>query len=276
MLYLCATPIGNLQDITLRVLDALRNADAVWAEDTRHTMALLTHFEIKKPMVSCHAHNEQARGAMLIEALRAGKNIAYCSDAGMPGISDPGAGLVKVCIEHGLPFTVLPGASAAVTAAVGSGLHCAEFAFYGFLPREKKERREKLTEVSACKALVILYESPVRIPATLQELCGLLGPNRQAAVLRELTKLHEDTVRGTLSELAARYAEPPKGECVIVIEGAPKEAPAACEDDALRAALQRLLDARISPKDAAAAASILLGVQKKRAYQMCIALTNGE
>lgn len=276
-LYLCATPIGNLEDITLRALRALREADAVWAEDTRHTLGLLNHYEIKKPLYSCHEHNERERAQDLTAQLREGRNIAYCSDAGMPGISDPGAALIAACYREGLSVVVLPGASAVLMAAVLSGLDCASFSFFGFLPREKKPRREMMTRLVACPSTILLYESPVRLPATLKELLGELG-DRPAAVLRELTKLHEQAARGTLSGLCEQFREPPKGECVIAIAGLqPREAKNEDADDtALDAALTRLLQEGFSARDAASAAAAVLGVKKKRAYQRTLELTEEE
>lgn len=272
MLYLCATPIGNLEDITLRVLSTLRAADEIWAEDTRHTLTLLNHFGIKKPLVSCHEHNERARAAMLIEAIRAGRTIAYCSDAGMPGISDPGALLVRTCYAHNLPVSVLPGASAALSAAVLSGLPCDTFTFYGFLPREKKARKARMEQIKCSEHMILLYESPLRLPATLKELADALGHTRQAAVLRELTKRYEEVVRGTLLELSERYSAAPRGEIVITIEGCEKEAPEKTDETALDQALLSLIALGFSPRDAATAVSALLNVQKRVAYQRSLEL----
>jgi len=270
-LYLCATPIGNLEDITLRALRTLREADAVWCEDTRHTLGLLNHYGIKKPLVSCHGHNERERAAELVSVLREGKTVAYCSDAGMPGVSDPGAALLRACVDAGLPATVLPGASAAVTAAALSGLPMERFTFFGFLPREKKPRRAALMSMKAQEGLLLLYESPVRLPDTLRELYAELG-EREAAVLRELTKVHEEAARGTLSELMERFREPPRGECVIAIAGKAQEEPEAVPDEALKGAILRLLQEGFSARDAAAAASAVLGAPKKLAYQRTLAL----
>ncbi len=265
-LYLCATPIGNLDDITLRVIRAFEEADAVWAEDTRRTLALLNHLGIKKPLVSCHEHNEQQRAQELPALLEAGQIIAYASDAGMPGISDPGAALVAACARRGLPVEVLPGASAVLTAAVLSGLDCGAFTFYGFLPREKKPRRQILEEILKSPHLSLVYESPLRLPATLKELRELLGGERQAAVLRELTKLHEEAARGTLNSLCERFTEPPRGECVIAIAGAAPEAPKEADPAALDTALREALAQGLSVKDAAARLAALYHVPKKAAY----------
>lgn len=272
MLYLCATPIGNLEDITLRVLHALRAADAVWAEDTRITLKLLNRYKIKKPLLSCHEYNEKARADMLIEALHAGKTIAYCSDAGMPGISDPGAKLIHACIENNLPFTVLPGACAAINAVVLSGLSTGSFTFFGFLPRDKKPRRDMLNKMQHCPHTVILYESPMRIPSTLRELSALLGENRKAALARELTKLHEETVRGTLASLSAKYCDPPRGECVLIIEGKRPEENETVSEQKIDKALEMLIDNGLSKSDASIAVSLLYAVPKKQVYKRTLTL----
>ncbi len=275
MLKLAATPIGNLEDITLRALEALRAADVIYAEDTRRTLQLLNHFGIKKPLVSCRAQNEAVRAAELVPLLEAGREVVYVSDAGMPGISDPGAALVRACVARGLPFTVLPGASAVLTAAVLSGLPCAAFSFFGFLPRDGRARRDAIAAVGACGHLALLYESPRRVPATLAELAAALG-ERPAALLRELTKRFETVERGTLPELAARFAgEPPLGECVIAVLCARAPARPAAEADALDAALSALLAAGLSVRDAAAEAAKAAGTSKKTAYARALALRDG-
>ena len=181
MLTLIATPIGNLSDITYRAVETLRAADVVYCEDTRRTLQLLNHLDIKKTLVSCHEHNERERAEEVVSHLRAGRSVAYVSDAGMPGISDPGAALVSACIAAGLPYTVLPGASAVLTAAVLSGLPCRTFSFYGFLPRDSKGRRAYLERIAACGQLAILYESPHRVGATLAALRDALGERFPAA-----------------------------------------------------------------------------------------------
>lgn len=266
MLKLVATPIGNLDDITLRALDALREADIVFAEDTRRTLQLLNHFGIRKPLVSCRAQNEAVRAEELVPLLEAGREIVYTSDAGMPGISDPGAVLVRTCIEHGLPFTVLPGASAVLTAAVLSGLPCASFSFFGFLPRDGRARREAIAAIGACGHLALLYESPHRVAGTLADLAAALG-ERPAALLRELTKRHETVERGMLSTLAERFAaEAPRGECVIAVLADRRDPCPQADAGALDAALSALLQAGLSVRDAAAEAAKSAGVSKKTAY----------
>ncbi len=269
MLALCATPIGNLEDITLRVLRTLREADEVWAEDTRRTLGLLTHYDIKQRLVSCHEHNERERTEQLLAAIRSGRVIAYCSDAGMPGISDPGERLAAACAEQGLPVSVLPGASAVLTAAVLSGLPCAAFSFFGFLPRDKKERRKRMQRLCAAEELILLYESPQRLPDTLKELARELGGERPAAVLRELTKLHEEAARGTLDALAQRFAEPPRGECVVAIAGRENE-PRRVEEKQVDEALKKLLAQGFSTKQAAVAVATVLDVQKNVAYERAL------
>jgi len=220
MIYLCATPIGNLEDITQRAVRILTECDAVYAEDTRRTLVLLNHLGIKKPVFSCHEHNERPKAKEIVARSAAGETIAVVSDAGMPGISDPGAAVVAAAIESGEPFTVLPGPSAALTAAVLSGLDCGRFVFEGFLPREKREREARIEALSEESRTAILYESPFRLGNTLRELSERLGRERRAAVCRELTKIYEECVRGTLEELAERFSEGTKGECVIVLAGA--------------------------------------------------------
>lgn len=275
MLTLIATPIGNLSDITYRAVETLRAADVVYCEDTRRTLQLLNHLDIKKTLVSCHEHNERERAEEVVSHLRAGRSVAYVSDAGMPGISDPGAALVSACIAAGLPYTVLPGASAVLTAAVLSGLPCRTFSFYGFLPRDSKGRRAYLERIAACGQLAILYESPHRVGATLAALRDALG-DRPAALLRELTKKFESVERGTLSELAARFSDTePKGECVICVLAAQEEH-VPVETDALDALLLRALEDGFSVKDAAALAVERLGVKKKDAYARALDLREEE
>ncbi len=264
MLTLVATPIGNLSDISARAVEAIAAADAVYCEDTRRALQLMNHLGLKKTLVSCHGHNERSRAAEVTDRVRNGEEIVYISDAGMPGISDPGAALTEACVRESLPFTVVPGASAVLTAAVLSGLPCGTFSFFGFLPRENRERKRTLERIAGCGHLAILYESPHRVADTLRELLGLLG-DRPAALLRELTKKFETADRGTLSSLAERYGrEEPRGECVIaVLCPERREAEESGEADAV---IRAALEAGLSARDAASVAAALPGVSRKDAY----------
>lgn len=215
ILYLVATPIGNLSDITYRAVETLKSVDLIAAEDTRQTLKLLNHFEISKSLISYYRHNEDIKSEKIIKELLNGKNIALVSDAGTPGISDPGEELVKNAIENNINIVPIPGACAFVNALIISGINTKEFVFYGFLPMNKKNRKEKLEEISKENKTVILYEAPHKIRNTLQDLYNTLG-NIECAISRELTKIHEECIRGTLSELLEKY-EQPKGEFVIIL-----------------------------------------------------------
>ena len=217
--YLVPTPIGNLKDITLRALEVLENADEIAAEDTRQSLKLLNHFNIKKPLFSYHQHNENGRSDEIIEKAMNGKIIAIISDAGTPGISDPGSVVVKKCIEKNISFEVLPGANAVTTALVYSGLDTTKFMFRGFIPRETKDKKILIEEIKNSKETLIFYESPHRLIETLAYLKESLG-NRNIAVCRELTKLHEEIYRGNIEEAYNRFLENrPRGEFVLVISG---------------------------------------------------------
>lgn len=219
VLYLCATPIGNLEDITLRCIRILQEVDIIAAEDTRQTIKLLNHFEIKKPLTSYHEHNKHEKGKELIAMLLEGKSIALVSDAGMPAISDPGEELVQLCIENHIDIIPIPGASASLTALIVSGLSTRSFCFEGFLPSNKKDKKLKLEQLAQETRTIILYESPHRIKDTLKELQQYLG-DRKAAASRELTKKFEETIRGSLSEIEAILSKREiKGEFVLIIEG---------------------------------------------------------
>ena len=220
MLYVIATPIGNLDDITLRALEALKSADVIAAEDTRHSGNLLRHFEIRKPLVSYHEHNEAMRATQLVERLAAGENVALITDAGTPALSDPGARLIRKCIEENLPFTILPGASAILTALVGSGFALDRFSYRGFLPVKSGQRERELHAAMEREETSVFFESPHRILKTLKA-CAELMPERKLCVARELTKKFEEFRRGTAVELLAHYeAYPAKGEITLVIDGA--------------------------------------------------------
>nr|WP_087679315.1 16S rRNA (cytidine(1402)-2'-O)-methyltransferase [Garciella nitratireducens] len=218
-IYFCSTPIGNLEDITLRVLRILQQVDLIAAEDTRHTIKLLNHFDIKTSLTSYHQHNEKSKGEQLIQKAKEGKNIAVVSDAGMPGISDPGEQLIQKCIRESIPFTLLPGANAALTALVLSGLSTRAFVFEGFLSRDKKERNLQFQRIQKETRTILFYESPNRIVSTLKEIKKHLG-QRQVAIARELTKQYEEIWRGTIENAIEEFTvRTPKGEFVLVIEG---------------------------------------------------------
>ncbi len=218
-LYLCATPIGNLEDITVRALRILKEADLIAAEDTRNSIRLLNHFKIKTPLTSYHEYNKIEKAYLLVEKMKAGENIALITDAGTPGISDPGEDLVRICYEEGIAVTSLPGAAACITALTMSGQKTRRFAFEAFLPRDKKERAEVLKEMEKETRTLIIYEAPHRLLKTLKELYQVLG-NRSVTVCRELTKKFEETRKSTLAETAAFYETAEiRGEFVLVIEG---------------------------------------------------------
>jgi len=218
-LYLCATPIGNLEDITLRCIRILGEVDLIAAEDTRQTIKLLNHFEIKKPMISYHEHNKLEKGREIVELLAAGKNIALVSDAGTPAVSDPGEDIVRLCIENGINVVPVPGASASLAALVVSGLSTRRFCFEGFLPTDRKERKGRLRKLALETRTIILYEAPHRLKETLGELHEHLG-DRKISVSRELTKKFEETIRAHISDIIDIYKEKTvKGEFVLVIEG---------------------------------------------------------
>lgn len=222
-LFLCATPIGNLEDITLRVLNTLKEVDLIAAEDTRNSIKLLNHFEIKTPMTSYHEYNKIEKGHKLVERLLSGEDIALITDAGMPGISDPGEELVKMCQEAGVQVTAVPGACACVTALTISGLSTRRFAFEAFLPTDKKERQAVLEELKSETRTVVIYEAPHRLVRTLSILQETLG-NRRISICRELTKKHETVFATTIEEALLYYEnQEPKGECVMVIEGKSRE-----------------------------------------------------
>ena len=254
-LVVCPTPIGNLEDVTLRVLSALREADVVACEDTRRTRTLLDRYGVSARLVSYHEHNEESRAAELVERMREGQTVALVSDAGMPLVSDPGYVLVRACVAAGLPVEVLPGPSAAISALVASALPSDRWRFAGFLPRKKGELRSLLEEPGGT---LVAFESPRRVPATLA-LLAEVDPSREVAVCRELTKLHEEVVRGTAGELAERYAgAAPKGEVVLVLgpsaEPVPGEGPPAGLEQ-----LRRLVDAGAKPREAAKVVAELTG-----------------
>ncbi len=268
-LYLCPTPIGNLEDITLRTIKTLKNAEAIYAEDTRNSMKLLKHYDIHRPLLSCHDHNEAQRAEEIASKVISGISVAYISDAGMPGISDPGARLILACIERNIPFEVLPGPSAAIVAAVISGLPCDKFRFEGFLPRSVGELERRLESLKAEDCTLIFYESPLRVHKTLSAMLACFG-DRPAVLMRELTKLHEETVRGTLSSLTDKYLDaPPRGECVIAVGQCAELQASGAQVDLL---LLELLKYGLGAKDAAKLASGVLNISKNAAYKRAVEL----
>ncbi len=223
-LYLCATPIGNLSDITERCLNKLKEVDLIAAEDTRHTLNLLNHFDIAKPMTSYYEHNRKEKGEKICEEILSGKNVALVSDAGTPAISDPGEDLVALCIEKGIDVVPIPGAVAGINALICSGMSTGRFTFEGFLSVNKQSRREHLESLQKEERTMIFYEAPHKLKATLNDFEKYFGKDRKIALCRELTKLHEEFIRLTISEAISKYEEiSPKGEFVLILEGAKKE-----------------------------------------------------
>ena len=265
-LYLCATPIGNLQDITLRVLETLKTVDLVACEDTRKTLQLLNHFSITKPVTSYYEHNKMTKGDVIIQHLKEGQNVALVSDAGMPGVSDPGWDLVQQCLAEDIPFTVLPGAVAAVTGLVLSGLPTNRFSFEGFVPRQKKERKQFFEALLREERTMIFYESPHRLEDTLETMAEIF-PDRPMAAARELTKKFEEIVRGTPSEVLAHFeAEGIRGEFVLLLHGAEPEEPEV-RDIAWAVSRTAQLEAEgISQKDAIKQAAKEANLSKRDVY----------
>lgn len=223
-LYLCATPIGNLEDITYRVLRTLKEVNLIAAEDTRNSIRLLNHFEIKTPMTSYHEYNKIDKAYQLVAKMREGKNIALITDAGTPGISDPGEDIVRICYEEGIPVTSLPGAAACITALTMSGLPTRRFAFEAFLPKDKKEHQAVLEELKTETRTIIIYEAPHHLVRTLQELSDTLGGDRRLTICRELTKRHEEKLQMTLADSLSYYeVNEPRGEYVLIIAGRSRE-----------------------------------------------------
>ncbi|MHB1652496.1 MAG: 16S rRNA (cytidine(1402)-2'-O)-methyltransferase [Desulfitobacteriaceae bacterium] len=269
-LYICATPIGNLADITLRVLDTLRQVDLIAAEDTRHSHKLLDHYGIHTPLTSYHEHNEKGKAPALVARLKAGQSIALISDAGMPGISDPGAEIIRLCQSEKVPIDVLPGPNAALTALLLSGLSAGNFAFQGFLPAAARQRRHKLQEYAQLPLTQIFYEAPHRLLATLKDMVQVAG-QREAAVVRELTKIHQSVHRGILTELVDEFsAQPPRGECCILLSPYIPEGKSGGPEDWLREVEDRSLPG-VSPQEAMKAVAKIYGVSKREVYQAVLA-----
>ena len=263
-LAVCATPIGNLEDVTLRLLGELREADLVLCEDTRQTRKLLERHGIAARLLSYHEHNEAERTAEVLPRLEAGERVALVSDAGMPAISDPGARLVAAALEAGVPVTVLPGASAVETALVASGFGTDRFQFLGYLPRAAGARRTLWDELSRWPHAVVAFESPQRLAAMLASLAEAM-PDRPAAVCRELTKRYEEVARGSVSELAERFADGAKGEITLVL--GPAEVEGRADEDTAAAAVTELVAGGLSRREAAAVVARLTGVPRNRLYR---------
>lgn len=269
-LLVCATPIGNLGDITLRVLESLKEADLIAAEDTRTTQKLLNHYQIKTPCTSYHKHNEKSRSNFLITELMEGKTVALVSDAGTPGISDPGHVVITAALEAGINVVSLPGPSACIAALVVSGLPADRFAFEGFLPRNAKQRREKLTSIADDTRTLVFYESPHRLPETIRDLLTVLG-DRKAAVIRELTKKFEEVLRGNLSEIEKHIeGSNIRGEYVLVIEGSTKTEPSEQTDEwkylSVREHVELLIAEGATKKEAIKEAAELRGLARRDVY----------
>lgn len=269
-LFLVGTPIGNLADLSPRAVDVLAAADLIVCEDTRHTGRLLKAAGVSpKRLLAAHDHNEAGQIGTVLERLRTGETVAIVSDAGMPGISDPGERMVRAAAEAGIAVVVVPGPSAAIAALVISGLPTGRFAFEGFLPRSGSGRSERLSALAKERATIVLYEAPHRVARTLADLAGVLGDDRRVAIARELTKLHEEVWRGTLADAVAHVHDvEPRGEHVLVVDGAP-DAPPATDDD-LTAAMARLLADGLSTRDAVAEVASAFDVSKRRVYDLAV------
>lgn len=270
-LFLVSTPIGNLEDITLRALRVLKEVDLIACEDTRHTRRLLDHFGISKPTISYHEHNEQQRAEELAERLARGESIAMVTDAGTPGISDPAYRIVTAAIERGVTVTPVPGATAMIAGLVASGLPTDSFLFAGFLPSKKQARRARLEELKLERATLVVYETPHRIREALIDVREILG-DRQTAVARELTKLHEQFIRGAVSDIIAHFdANEPRGEMTLVIAGNRDDNLTPVEDASISQQVERLMrDEGLSRNDAIKQAARSRGLSKREAYQLML------
>lgn len=269
-LYLCATPIGNLGDVSARCLEVLESVDLVAAEDTRRTLQLLNHFEISKPLTSYHEHNKREKGGYIISLLKDGKNVALVSDAGTPAISDPGEDLVGLCIENGIEATSIPGPVAGINALILSGLPTRRFAFEGFLSVNKRHRREHLAGVKDDTHTLIFYEAPHKLKNTLADMADVFGANRKIALARELTKVHEEIIRCTIGEAVEYYSENnPRGEYVLVIEGAKEtetEEEAFWDKLSITEHVEKYIAEGVSSKDAVKKAAEDRGLPKRDVY----------
>ncbi|HEY9802245.1 MAG TPA: 16S rRNA (cytidine(1402)-2'-O)-methyltransferase [Leptolyngbyaceae cyanobacterium] len=271
-LYIVGTPIGNLEDITFRAVRILQNVDLIAAEDTRHTGKLLQHLQVKTPQISYHEHNRSSRIPELLEHLHGGKAIALVSDAGMPGISDPGYELVKACVEAGISVVPIPGASAAITALSAAGLPTDRFVFEGFLPAKGQQRREYLEVLETETRTLIFYESPHRLRETLQDLAQVWGSDRQIVLARELTKLYEEFWRGSIGDAIAHYQQrEPQGEYTILVAGKPPSQTLLTEEQ-LKAELQQLISQGISRSQASRQMTKYTSLNRRQVYQIALSI----
>lgn len=271
-LYVCPTPIGNLEDITLRTIRTLEEVDYIAAEDTRHTIKLLNHLNIKKPLISLHEHNEAFKSKELIELITSGHDIALVSDAGMPGISDPGEKLIKQCIESEVAVVTLPGPSAFLTALVNSGLDTSRFTFIGFLDRNNKTRKETIEALKARQETLIFYEAPHRIEKTISELFEILG-DRKIVIARELTKKYEQYIRTSLRSLSEDFSMlEHRGEMVIILEGAIEEVEPEINKEAVEKRIKELLLQDLSTKEVAKQIAIEYKIKKNDAYALALGI----
>jgi 16S rRNA (cytidine1402-2'-O)-methyltransferase len=275
-LYIVGTPIGNLEDMTFRAVRILQNVDLIAAEDTRHTGKLLQHFQVKTPQISYHDHNRFQRLGELLEKLHQGKTIALVTDAGMPGISDPGYELVKACAQENINIIPIPGVSASITGLSVSGLPTDRFIFEGFLPTKAKERQAKLEEFTRESRTIILYEAPHRVRQTLQDFVESFGSEREIVLARELTKLHEEIWRGVVGDALLYYKEKePKGEYTIILGGV-AEIPLILSEDALKAELQELLKQGLTRSQATRQLSQQTSLPRRQLYQLSLTLFEPE
>ncbi|WP_417203535.1 16S rRNA (cytidine(1402)-2'-O)-methyltransferase [Acetoanaerobium sticklandii] len=271
-LYVCPTPIGNLEDITLRTIRTLEEVDYIAAEDTRHTIKLLNHLNIKKPLISLHEHNEAFKSKELIELITSGHDIALVSDAGMPGISDPGEKLIKQCIESEVEVVTLPGPSAFITALVNSGLDTSRFTFIGFLDRNNKTRKETIESLKARQETLIFYEAPHRIEKTISELFEILG-DRKIVIARELTKKYEQYIRTSLKSLSEDFSMlEHRGEMVIILEGAIEEVEPEINKEDVEKRIKELLLQDLSTKEVAKQIAIEYKIKKNDAYALALGI----
>lgn len=269
ILYICPTPIGNLEDITIRTLKVLEEVDLIAAEDTRHTLKLLNHYDIKKPLISYHEHNKKVKGELLLEKLREGIKIALVTDAGMPGISDPGEDIIKLCIQNEIEIVALPGATASILALILSGFPTDKFVFEGFLPSKDKDRKNRLEELKNEKRTIILYEAPHRLQSLLRDMLEVFG-NRNISISRELTKIHEETFRGTISEAQEKFSQNVKGEFVIVVEGTKSTEEDPYENISIKDHIKAYMEEGLSKKEAVKKVARERNIPKNLVYKESI------